>query len=250
MMGMSEFRSTSAISKRENTVMILENKPFAEKASLNDCPGKERLSLFVEQALSPAEMAETAVHVRSCCHCAETVKELTSWIAAGRAADADAVSAADRAAVSRILFKERLSLLALRWKTIAAAFVPEREILAAADGQSADQIQQEAAIRSGFMHFASDLPEGHRDGWRAKLAIPTAVTEETVLRILVEDSTGRPVESGTLTFCGVALDVRGGRVFMPLKTFRANLGKAMISLKCSGGKEVPGEPVLAGEMED
>lgn len=230
--------------------MIPETKQFAEEPSRNACPGKERLSLFVEQALSPSGMAETAEHARSCDSCVGDVKELASWIAAGRETDADAASAADRAAVYRILFKERLAILPSRWRTIAAVFVPEREILAAADGQSADQIQQEAAIRSGFLHFASDLPKGHRDGWRAKLAIPTAVTEETVLRFSVEDESGRPVESGTLTFCGVALDVRNGRVFMPVKTFRENLGTAMIALKRSGGKEVPGEPVLAGEMED
>lgn len=217
--------------------MISESNPNTVHPSPSGCPGRERLTLFVERGLPPAEMAETAAHVATCGTCAESVRDLAEWLAA------------DRPAAPEMLFRVRMALLPARWRAVAAAFVPDREILAAADGQSADQIQQETAVRSGFLHFAAALPEGHRDGWRAKLAIPASVTEETVLRISVEDGAGRPVEAGTLVFCGVALDVLRGRVFLPVRTFRDNIGTAMIALKRDGGGEVPGEPVLAGDLE-
>lgn len=248
-MNLSDSRNPSVISKPENNDMTSENNDARRPKNPGNCPEETTLTLFVEQGLPPDEMAETATHLLSCPACAETVKDLAAWLAAGRESDLSSASPEDQAAVEGILFRNRLALLSDRWRTVASAFAFDREVLAAADGQSADQIQQETALRSGFLLFASELPKEHRDAWRAKLAIPASVTADTVLRISVEDAAGHPVGSGTLTFCGVPLAVKDGRCFMPIRTFQENLGKAMVSLKRGSGGDIPGEPVLGGGME-
>lgn len=207
------------------------------------CPDEETLGLFVERALEPEWMEATAVHLLGCPRCRETAKEHAEWLAAGRRIDVNDATPEEWQAVRDIYSSVRQKDIQRRWSEIAAAFSPKRDYLAAADGQTADQIQQDIAMRSGFVYFASSVPAGHKDAWYAKWAVPTAATDDTVLRLQVFDGDGKPVESGTLTFCGVDLGIDEGYAYMPIKTFRKNIGVSLIALKRDDGRVVPGEPV-------
>lgn len=207
------------------------------------CPSEDALSGFVSRALDAESMGRIAGHVARCVECREDVRALAEWTACNPGlGDAE----------SRSVARKAMKGLGLRqfqgpWRGLLQALAPRCEHLAAADGQSADQLQQDAAIRSGFMHFASKTPSGHADAWHAKLALPVAVTADTRLRIYVLDAKGEPVDSGTLKFCGVDLEVSKGYAVIPIGEFRDNINVPMIALQRPDGDAVPGEPVLAFE---
>ncbi len=213
------------------------------------CPDEETLGLFVERALESGQMEAVAMHLLDCPRCRESAKEHAEWLAAGRKIDVNDATPAEWQAVRAIYLEVRRKDIQRRWAEIAAAFSPKRDYLAAADGQTADQVQQEIAMRSGFAYFASSVPAGHKDSWHAKWAVPTAVTDNTVLRIQVFDGDGKPVESGTLTFFGVDLGIEEGYAYMPITTFRKNVGVSLIALKRDDGRIIPGEPVSAEGYE-
>ena len=209
------------------------------------CPEEETLRLFVERALDPALMEAVALHIIDCRDCKDTAKEMAEWLAAGSGVDVDNATPEERHAVCAAYNAVRKRHVQALWQQIHALARPRREYLAAADGQTADQIQQETAIRSGFIHFASCTSPGHKDAWHAKWAVPTAATDETCLRLQVFDGNEQPIPSGTLVFCGVDLEIEDGYAFMPVKTFRENVGVSLIALKKADGSMVPGEPVRA-----
>lgn len=213
------------------------------------CPDEKTLGLFVEQALEAEQMESVAGHLLDCPQCRERARDHAEWIAAGRKLDVNEAPTEVWQAVRAVHLSARLKDARMRWRRIAATFMPKREYLAAADGQTADQVQQDMAVRSGFIYFAANVPPGHKDAWHARLAIPTAVTDETVLRLQVFDGADRPVENGTLTFCGVDLGIEEGYAYMSIKSFRKNIGISLIALKTEDGRVVPGEPVRAREYE-
>lgn len=213
------------------------------------CPDEETLGFFVEQVLEPEQMEAVALHLLDCPRCRKSAKEHAEWIAAGRRIDVNDATPAEWQAVRDIYSSVRKKDIQRRWAEIVAAFSPKRDYLAAADGQTADQVQQDIAMRSGFVYFASSVPAGHRDAWYAKWAVPTAATDDTVLRLQVFDGDGKPVEAGTLTFCGVDLGIDEGYAYMPIKTFRENIGVSLIALKRDDGRIIPGEPVSARGYE-
>ena len=225
--------------------------------SLNDngdlvrgmCPDAETLGLFVERSLEPGRMEAIALHLLDCPRCRQVAKDHAEWIADGRKTDVGNATPEEWQKVRGIYCSVRGRDMQVRWKEIAAAFSPKREYLAAADGQTADQVQQDMAMRSGFIHFAANLPVGHKDAWHARLALPTAVTDDTMLRLQVFDGEGMPVESGTLTFCGVDLGIKDGYAYMSIKSFRDNIGVSLIALKTEEGRVIPGEPVRARNYE-
>ena len=213
------------------------------------CPDEETLGLFAERSLEPGQMETVAMHLLDCPRCKERVKEHVEWMDIGRRTDVNDATPAEWKKVRDIYSSVRRKDVQKRWGEITAAFSPKRDYLAAADGQTADQIQQNIAMRSGFIHFASTVPAGHKDAWHAKLAVPTAATDETVLRLQVFDGDGIPVESGTLTFCGVDLGIEEGYAYMSVKAFRKNIGVSLITLKRADGRAIPGEPVSARGYE-
>ena len=213
------------------------------------CPDGMTLGLFVERSLEPEQMEAVALHLLDCPRCRTEAKDHAEWIADGRRIDVGNATMDEWQAVRGIYRSVREKNMRSRWKEIAAAFGPKREYLAAADGQTADQVQQDVAMRSGFIHFAANVPAGHRDAWSARLAVPTAATNETVLRLQVFDGEGNPVGSGKLTFCGVDLDIEDGYSYMSVKSFRKNIGVSLIALKTDDGRVIPGEPVRASNYE-
>ena len=213
------------------------------------CPDEETLGLFAERSLEPGQMEAVAMHLLDCPRCREGVKEHVEWISIGRRLDVNDATQAEWEKVRGIYSSVRRKDVQKRWGEIMAAFSQKRDHLAAADGQTADQVQQDIALRSGFIHFASTVPAGHKDAWHAKLAVPTAATDETALRLQVFDCDGKPIESGTLTLCGVDLGIEDGYAYMSVKAFRKNIGVSLIALKRGDGRSVPGEPVSARGYE-
>ena len=131
-------------------------------------------------------------------------------------------------------------------------FTPRQEHLAAAGGQTADQLQEQVAVKSGFVHFEAAVDKQNRDYWFVKLSIPVVVTDKSRLRMQVfEYDANRqecPVPKGLLTFCGVKLEVCDGRASMSLAEFNKAKGFSMISFRRESGRDIPGEPVLGFGM--
>ena len=223
----------------------MKNNVFGK--SKDGCPDEEMLGLFVEHSLDESEMSSMANHVIGCDRCKEIVKEHVKWLLAGKRLDPADATDEEREIVRSVLMKSNQERLKSLWDEVFAAFKPTKCYLAAADGQTGDQIQQETAARSGFVHFVSTNPPAKCDAWHVKLAFPTAITDETLLRLLVLDFEEKPIKSGTLVFCGVSINIADGYAYMPIKTFRENMGVSLIALKTADGKTIPGEPVRAYE---
>ena len=208
-----------------------------------ECPDFDSLMAYMDRRLGEDESERVAVHLASCGSCREYVRNYTELSKVPQTVLPEDIRARIRQTVESALQKRRGNVFAIRWKTIARAFEPTREYLAAADGQSADQVQQEIAIKSGFIRFASKVPVGDPNAWRVRLAIPIERTDRCRLRMQVEDAKGNPVEDGVLTLCGVELEVKGGRAYMGYRDFMENLKLEMISLRRGSGEDVPGVPV-------
>ncbi|MBQ7189431.1 MAG: hypothetical protein IJR99_08470 [Kiritimatiellae bacterium] len=215
------------------------------------CPDRETLRFFVERELDPEGMVIVSQHLKACASCREEVKSHAMWLASGLEMDVADATEEERGIVRNILRQNLSGAVGDLWRNILEMFRKPREYLAAADGQTADQIQQTNADLSGFFHFASKGSCGYKDAWYARLAIPSIVTDKTLFRFQVYDSQDwnrHPVESGVLNFCGVDLEVQDGYATISLKTFRENVGVALITFRRLGGETVPGEPIRLSEM--
>lgn len=208
-----------------------------------ECPDFDSLMAYADRRLGDDESERVAVHLASCCSCREYVRNYTELSKVPQTALPEDVRAQIRRAVESAMEKRMGNVLSIQWKTIAHAFEPTCEYLAAADGQSADQVQQEIAIKSGFIRFASKVPADDPNAWKVRLAIPIERTDKCRLRMQVEDAKGNPVEDGVLTLCGVELEVKGGRAYMGYRDFMKNLKLEMISLRRGSGEDIPGIPV-------
>jgi len=217
----------------------------------NTCPDRETLRFFVERGLDSEGMIIVSQHLKTCARCREEVKSHAMWLASGLEIDVADATEEERGIVWNILRPTSSVAVGDLWRNILEMFRKPHEYLAAADGQTADQIQQTNADLSGFFHFASKGSCGYKDAWYARLAIPSIVTDKTLFRFQVYDSQDwnrHPVESGVLNFCGVDLVVQDGYATISLKTFRENVGVALITFRRSGGETVPGEPIRLSEM--
>lgn len=189
------------------------------------CPDGELMNAFVECTLPSETAGDVAKHVSHCERCRNCMREL--------------------------VFAKMQEKVLERWARIREAFNPIREYLAAADGQTADQLQHDVAMRSGFIHFVANLDDRDVDFWHVKLALPTVVTDDSLIRLTVLDKASERVECGVLTFCGVKLPVEGGSASMSVSEFRAHIRNpenSMISFRRAEGREIEGMPVLAYDM--
>lgn len=212
-----------------------------------ECPDERTLGLFVERALDESEMTDVALHVAACPKCKEVMRGHAQWLLDGQKLDVREATEELRQAVRKVLADKRRKEIETLWRDVFASFQNSRSYLAAADGQTGDQIQQETAVRSGFVHFVSSEVQKRSDAWHVKLAFPTTVSDETKLRLQVFDADERPMKSGTLVFCGVELDIVDGYAYISVKVFRENIGVSLIAVKTNDGKLIPGEPVRAYE---
>ena len=210
-----------------------------------ECPSGDMLGLFVERRLSDSQMVVVAEHVATCPMCKAEVGDIAEWVASGKSLDVSAATSYERCAVDKALDVVRVRRSMELWQRVFAAVKPAREYLAAADGQTADQIQQQNA-RVGILHFVSKMQPPHRDAWHVKVTLPAETgSDEANIRLQVFDVDEHNVPSGVLTFCGVDLDIDEGYAFMPMGEFRKNMRVALIALKRGDGEPVPGELAAA-----
>ena len=190
-------------------------------------------------------MAAVAEHLAECPACSETVRDVADWLASGQRQDLEAATPEEREAVGRALADAGAQRVRDLWLKVFNAVRPAHEYLAAADGQTADQIQQRNA-RAGILHFVSRTQPPHKEAWHVKVVLPAETgSDEANIRLQVFDVDERTVPSGVLTFCGVDLDIDDGYAFMPMGEFRKNMRVALIALRRSGGEPVPGELTAA-----
>ena len=223
-----------------------------------NCVDDEKLQRFVERRLDELEMAEVARHVVACEDCQNYVRFYANCLAAPEDELRDDEKAQIRGVAddAMALLLEKLkrqrasdAFSADVWRAICEAFGRREEIaLAAADGQSGNQKQAASAADAGFFYFYSHGRKDDTDpnGWRARLFRPPSqgTSDRYLLQFLVEGLDGTPVSDGTLMFCGQSYAVANGRVFVSKKAFLEACGLRTISLRRSGGEEVPGAPVF------
>lgn len=209
------------------------------------CPPGDMLSLFVERRLSDSQMAVVAEHIATCPTCKVEVGDIAEWLSLGKDINVDAATHEERCVVSKALDAVRVQHARELWQRVFAAVKPARAYLAAADGQTADQIQQRNS-RAGILHFVSTPPPPHKDAWHVKVTLPTETgLDESNIRLQVFDVGENAVPSGVLTFCGVDLNIEDGYAFMPMGEFRKNMHVALIKLKRGDAEPVPGELAAA-----
>jgi hypothetical protein len=226
-----------------NDVELKKTDDVGANASAT-CPSDGELGLFVERRLSDPQMAAVAEHLAECPACRESVRDVADWLASGQRLDVEAATLEDRDVVRRALAEARAQRVRDLWQRVFNAVKPTREYLAAADGQTADQIQQRNA-RAGILHFSSKTQPPHKDAWHVKVTFPAGGSDEANIRLQVFDVDERAVPSGVLTFCGIDLDIDEGYAFMPMGEFRKNMRVALIALRRGDGESVPGELTAA-----
>jgi len=211
------------------------------------CPDDATLGAFVEHRLPDDEAGRVLEHVAGCAGCRSRAKALTDWLAAN---DVAGEPSAEVTSMARRVWE------AAQWRRVFDLLRPNRELLAAADGQSADQAQSENAIRSGFLHFVAVTPRGHRDSWRVDLPIMSNPTPDSLLRLTASDSEGRPIADGVLSFCGMELKIANGRAVITLGDFQRQLSqggsrssRGAVVLRRPDHPDVPGYPLLGGSLD-
>ena len=208
------------------------------------CPSDAELGLFVERRLPDPQMAAVAEHLAECPACRESVRAVADWLASGQRLDVEAATPEERDIVGRALAEAKAQRVRDLWQRVFNAIKPTREYLAAADGQTADQIQQRNA-RAAILHFSSKTQPPHKDAWHVKVTFPAGGSDEANIRLQVFDVDERAVPSGVLTVCGIDLDIDEGYAFMTVGEFLKNMPVALIALRRGDGEPVPGELTAA-----
>lgn len=205
------------------------------------CPSDEELSLFVERRLPDSSAEFVAMHIATCPRCCANVRDVAEWLAAGQNLDMNAATSGERNIVRKALGVVHTQSVMKLWQKVFASVKPACAYIAAADGQTADQIQQRNT-RAGILHFVSTPPPPHKDSWHVKVTLPAEMgSNDAFIRLQVFDSDECAVPSGVLTFCGIDLNIEDGYAFMPMGEFRRNMRITLIKLKRGDDKIVPGE---------
>ena len=202
------------------------------------CPSDEELCRFVERRLSDEQMVTVAEHIASCANCRDVVKDIAEWVAAGMELESNTATSKGRieGGIDAALI-QRAQVL---WQKVFDAVGNAHEYLAAADGQTANQIQQRNA-NTGSLTFVSNPPPPHMNSWRAEMILPSDMgADDMGIRFQVFDAEESTIQSGVLRFCGVDLEVEDGYAFMKMGDFRRNMRVAQISLTQGDGVTVPG----------
>jgi len=223
---------------------------MTEQRTDGKCPPKEALIKFAERTLSAEESVEVVAHAVNCSQCVRMISDYVESLAAGispEQCDGDRLLEwRGRQAIARMREKSQV------WQGVFSMFEPVGEHLAAAAGQTPDQMQAEMAVKSGFVHFISVVDKTHRQYWHVRMSIPVTVTDQSELRFQVyekDDGEGeRPVDVGVLKFCGSILEVKKGRASIPVSSFGKAERRPIISLVRESVGEMPGEPVLGYGM--
>jgi len=205
------------------------------------CYDGELLALYVSNELSSEKMSEIACHLAECERCNEIVRDCVEWTLAGEEVEKGEVPLEVQEMAARAMRNAKKELLRREWLKVDESFMPQRMYAAAADGQTADQILSATANGTGFVHFSS-VEEG-ADAWHVRIARMPNPTEDSILRIEVNDKDGNPVPCGVLRYHGVPVEVTGGKAYLPIKELR-NKAENMISLQRAGGPEIPGTLVV------
>ena len=205
------------------------------------CPSDEELSLFVERRLPDSSAALVAMHIVTCPECCANVRDVAEWLAAGQNLDVNAATPSERNIVNKALGVVHAQSVLKLWQKVFASVKPACANIAAADGQTADQIQQRNT-RAGILHFVSTPPPPHKDSWHVKVTLPAETgSDDAFIRLQVFDPDECAVPSGVLTFCGINLNIEDGYAFMPMGEFRRNMRVTLIKLKRDDHGTVPGE---------
>ena len=205
------------------------------------CPSDEELSLFVERRLPDSSAGFVAMHIATCPGCSANVRDVAEWLAAEQDFDMNAVTLEERNIVSNALGVVHAQRIMELWQKVFAAVKPACAYIAAADGQTPDQIQQRNT-RAGILHFVSTPPPPHKDSWHVKVTLPAETgLDDTYIRLQVFDVDECVIPSGVLTFCGIDLNIEDGYAFMSMGEFRRNMRVTLIKLKRSDRGTVPGE---------
>lgn len=212
-----------------------------EMPVFSECPAVEDIGGFVERRLPDSRMAAVAEHVATCSECQEKVADFAGWLADGQDLDVDAASLPeDRDAVRKAMAAVDVRRGAELWRRLFDAFGNgTRECLAAADGQTADQMQRDNAM-VGELHFVSIPSTPRKDAWHAKATLPASASDEACIRFQVFDGDDRAMSSGVLRFCDVDLGVEEGYAFMSMGEFRRNLRIPMVWFRHGDGNPVEG----------
>lgn len=214
------------------------------------CPSDKVLDGFLSHTLTDEQALAVIDHVERCPQCKGKLADLVEWSWENFSANALSTTAEEEQRGRE--FIARKTAIRRYWRGMDVLFMPQQEHLAAAGGQTADQLQEQMAVKSGFLHFEAAIDKQNHDYWFVKLSIPVVVTDKSRLRMQVfeydEDRCERPVMKGILTFCGVKLKVIDGRASMSLSEFNRAKGFSMISFCREEGRNIPGEPVLGFGM--
>jgi len=216
--------------------------------SLNSCPDQEMVAAFAAGGLDDARQKELALHFLMCDACCRALRFAYECQLADKRQEWPVVSGIEVERAKRFLelvlkLKGRPSETALLWLRFAFALTPCRDVMAAADGQTPDQLLQEAAL-SGHISFFADCGKRDPGYWQAKIALPVAPAPETELRIRIRDANAAPIAKGVFILCGIELPVSDGLAKVRLADLQGHMDKPMVALRLPCGAETSGTPRL------
>lgn len=192
------------------------------------CPTHEHLMDFVEERLTPEQIAVIIGHLAICEECRDYVRFYSEWTET----DVQIPTEDEKARLRRSLEAVKRSVKA--WRDFIGQF-RYQEVAAAADGYD---VQKAVAQRAGVTVFRSKV-RGEKDSWTVIMPNPTGpVSSESELEFQVYDCDNNPVPSGVLSICGLQLQVEEGQAI--LKGTRVK-EEFTISFRRDGGIDVPGD---------
>jgi hypothetical protein len=212
------------------------------------CPDQESIAAFAAGGLAETLREEVFLHICSCGECRRSLRFACECRIADKQQTWPIVTAQEAEQAKTVFdlvlrLRDMPSERALLWLRFSQALTPVREVLAAADGQTPDQKLQTAAL-SGHICFFAECGKRAPGYWQAKIAIPTAPTPETELRIRIQDAQGKPVPNGVFILCGIELPVADGRAKVRLADLQGHLDQPIVALRFPTGEESHGIPKL------
>ncbi len=205
---------------------------------------------MIEKLLADSPRLE---HLRSCPECREILGDYAEYLE-HRRTGFPVLSEADRNrlrhAICELAGRAGAGISDFHWRRIRDLLAWSPDVLAAADGQNADQQLQESSQRSGYLFFKAQCPANHPRYWCARIAIPTRPTADTVLRIHLQDGRGNAIPSGIFHLCGLTLPVKNGKAFLKLTEFQRHLDTPVASFAYAGEMPQDGAPALFEPEEE
>ena len=213
----------------------------------------EKWTAFAEHQLAPDEEIQFLEHLSSCDRCSLELRDIYASLCN---CPFPLLSEEEREKLRKIALKHAARVARheeqrrVCWQILKNLADAKPLVLAAADGQTADQRLLQVALRADSLVFIALCNKADPGYWRAVFPIPSEPNPEMELAVELTDAQGNAILEGTFIFCGLERPVKNGWCYLTLADLQKNLKRQFVAFRWASGEEVDGIMELFSEEDE